>query len=96
MNPDEVYGYVTDGKVLINLDGLRWACCSDEKLSRSGVFLDWDYKGSNESYCYGKSSEAKKLRDEMFDLIVDALASAGILSRTKTLIEVRDTGKTDD
>jgi len=79
--------YVTDGKVLIHLPGLRWICCSGRLDLHDGVcHLDWNYKGSDKSYYYGTSESAEKLRNEMFTMVVDALATTGTLVRSNTFM----------
>ena len=84
--------YVTDGKVLLHLPGLRWICCRGARLDeRPGAFiLEWNYKGSDMSHYYGKDESAEKLRNEMFTMVVDALASTGTLVRSNTYMAFQD------
>ncbi len=78
--------YVTDGNVLLYLPGLRWICI----IGRSpldatiGAGIEWDYEGSRRTYFYGNDGNAERLRDEMFNLVTDAIAECETLICSKT------------
>ena len=73
--------FVSDGRVLFQLSGLRWVI---RRTLNEYHSLDWNYKGSEGHYAYGKGEDAEKLRDEMFNLVISALEETSCLHRSTT------------